>query len=94
MYKSISKNYNTVLDEEDVREGYEKKFNTYVLLYGYGYEKQLAEFLAYYLYILNFDYVIFVEDFKTEEDYVENSILKNICSFFGDRVIYDYCGNT
>ena len=69
---------------------FSNKFNTYVLMYGYNYEKQLAEFLTYYLHILEFDYVIFVEDFKTQEDYNENSIMKNICGFFGDRVIYDY----
>jgi len=71
-------------------ENFSNKFNTYVLMYGYNYEKQLAEFLTYYIYILEFDYVIFVEDFKTQEDYNENSIMKNICGFFGDRVIYDY----
>ena len=77
-------------NQNEIVEGYSNKFNTYVLMYGYNYEKQLAEFLTYYLYILEFDYVIFVEDFKTKEDYEENSIMKNICSFFGERVIYDY----
>lgn len=80
----------SMYNQTQIVEGYENKFNTYVLLYGYNYEKQLAEFLTYYLYILEFDYVIFVEDFKTTDDYEENSIMKNICSFFGNRVIYDY----
>lgn len=75
---------------EPFQNNTDNKINTYVLMYGYNYEKQLAEFLTYYLHILEFDYVIFVEDFKSREDYNENSIMKNICGFFGDRVIYDY----
>lgn len=84
MYRQINRYYFS-------KERYEtEKYNTYVLMYGYGYEKQLAEFLTYYLYILQFDYVIFVEDFKTKNEYKDNSVMKNICGFFGERVIYDY----
>jgi len=59
-------------------------------MYGFGYEKQLPEFLTYYLDILGFDYVIFVEDFKSDKEYTNNSVMKNICNLFGERVIYDY----
>lgn len=71
------------------KRGSFKEYNTYCLMYGFGYEKQLPEFLTYYLYCAQFDKVIFVEDFSTKEDYKENTILKQICDQFGDRVIYD-----
>tara|TARA_Y100000590_G_scaffold348188_2_gene399092 strand:+ start:33 stop:1193 length:1161 start_codon:yes stop_codon:yes gene_type:complete len=63
---------------------------TYVLMYGFGYEKQLSEFITYYLYVLNFDKVLFVEDFESEKSFKNDTVMKNICKIFGNRVEYDY----
>jgi len=60
---------------------------TYALMGMYSQENQLAEFLTYYLRILQFDQVIFVERFFDEK--MQPSLSKSICRLFGERVIYD-----
>ena len=83
MYRQINRYYFS-------KERYEtEKYNTYVLMYGYGYEKQLAEFLTYYLYILQFDYVIFVEDFKTKNEYKDNK--NQITAYLNNINKLNYC---